>query len=201
MIIFVTIITIFCDYNNHQFVIVWLMRVIMMIEHTNGILRWHFRWKWWCKSIEKPRTIFFLFLNFNPVKRTLCTFKGGFIYIWDGILRGHCRWKWWYGSAYFCTETNFKLRRSGPGKKIASITISRISNFSICQWLGRRSDFHNGSKFEAVFSSDQFWKLLAISGFATIRKSGSFPLANQRNWSLQPITTSKWTLSFSKTWW
>ena len=57
-----------------------------------------------------------------------------------------------------------------------------------------------GANLKLFFSSDQFWKLLGISGFATIRKSGSFPLANQRNWSLQPITTSKGTFSFSKTW-
>ena len=79
-----------------------------------------------------------------------------------------------------CIETNFKLRRSGPGKKIASITISRKSNFSICQWLGRRSDIHNGSKFEAVFFLRPILKIV-----------GDFRVCdNQEEWLL-PIGQSE----------
>ena len=79
-----------------------------------------------------------------------------------------------------CIETNFKLRRSGPGKKIASFTISRKSNFSICQWQGRRSEIHKRSKFEAVFFLRPILKIV-----------GDFRVCdNQEEWLL-PIGQSE----------
>ena len=133
---------------------------------------------------SKPRSeiyqFFSLFLHLNPVNRALCTLKGGFhLHLGWNIARAMqvemVIWK-----CILLHRDQFQVEKIWSRKENCIYHDSRKSNFSICQCLGRRSDIHNGSKFEAVFFLRPILKIV-----------GDFRVCdNQEEWLL-PIGQSE----------